>query len=649
MYKNINKLLFSVIMTLVFVNPSFSQKGKEIKASKEYYNFAYIDAQEVYLDVVNKGYQSAQVYERIGNTYYFNSQYKEAAKWYKLLLDSYPDDVTSDDLFRLAQCYKSLNDYNASDQIMELYVQKGGDTKIAENYTGSNYLDQIAGGALKYELSVVSASTNNSDFGPSYYGEKVVFASASDTIIDKKLALHEWNNQPYLDLFVANVNDQGDLINVEPLAGDVNSKYHESSPVFSKDGKTMYFTRNNFLEGKKGKDKGTDGERRILLKIYKATLVGSKWTNITELPFNSDDFNTAHPMLSIDEKRMYFVSDRPESVGMSDIWYSDIGDNGSFGTPVNLESINTEARESFPFISKNNTLYFSSDGRMGLGGFDIYATELDANGIPTSVTNLGAPTNSEKDDFGFIFDHDKKKGYLSSNRSGEGGFVNDDIYLVVPCQVSITGVVTDAKTNELLPGARVQLFDVNNNAIGEPIIVGPQATYSFDADCSSSYRIQADKLDYKTEEVNVETPSTSGELAVPIALTPVDCPSYDLGCQLTLQPIYFDLDKYNIRKDAEVELAKILAAMLKYPELIIHIESHTDSRANDRYNEILSERRAQSTLNWLVQRGIDANRLTAKGYGETQLVNNCDNDTNCSEEKHQLNRRSMFIIQPIDK
>lgn len=633
-------------LALVFVNSGMAQRGKVAKATKEYNKYAYIDAQQVYLDVVEKGYESAEVYQKLGNTYYFNSQYSEAVKWYKELVNKFPNEATTTDLYRLAQCYKSVSQYDNSNKVMDMYIAKGGDTtKIAENYAGGNYLEQIAVNALNYELKAVSTNSGSSDFGPSYFGDQIVFASASDTIIDSKLAIHEWNNQPFLDLYVADVDEEGDLSNLRALEGAVNSKYHESSPTFSKDGKTMYFTRNNYLDGKKGKDVGMDDERSILLKVYKATLGDDGWSNIEELPFNSDDYNVAHPVLSLDQKRLYFVSDMEGSVGMSDIWYVYISDDGSYGDPVNVAGVNTEARESFPFISSDNMLYFSSDGRAGLGGLDVYVTELDDSGMPTDVKNLGAPTNSEKDDFAFIFNPEKKMGYVSSNRSGDGGFVNDDIYLVVPCLVTLNGVVTDLDTGELLPGARVQLFDANNDPVGDPVVVGDDASYTFNIECGKNYRLQADKLDYITNEILFEAPSTSGEFYQPIALKPVDCASNDLGCQLTLQPIYFDLDRYNIRPDAEVELAKILSAMQKYPELVIHIESHTDSRATDQYNIVLSDRRAQSTMNWLIERGIDASRLSAKGYGETQLVNNCSNDVDCTEEEHQLNRRSMFIIQ----
>ena len=642
----ITKLLLFTAISLIAVQVSYAQRGQLLKAEKEYDKYAYIDAQQVYLQVAQDGYKSEELYENLGNTYYYNSQYQEAAKWYEALIQDFGDETNPINYFRLAQCYRSMKEYDKSDKMMETFIAKGGDTKIAANFADSSiYLEKIQSSMFNFEVRPVAANSASSDFGPSFYKDQVVFASASDTIIDKKLAVHSWNNQPFLDLFVADVADDGNLQLLDRLPGDVNSKYHESSPTFTQDGQTMYFTRNNYLDGRKGADTGKDKDRRVLLKIYRATWSGGAWTNIEELPFNDDAFNTAHPALSVDQKRLYFVSDRPGSVGMSDIWYADINEDGSFGEPMNLEAINTEARESFPFIASDNTLYFASDGRNGLGGFDVYSTKLDEAGMPSDVDNLGAPANSSGDDFGFIYNVEKRQGYVSSNRSGTDGFVNDDIYLVVPCEVSLSGVVTDIETGELLPGARVQLFDASNTAIGEPFIVGEDARYEFPISCGVSYRLLADKQDYEPKEVYVDAPTTSGELIVPIALQEVDCPSYDLGCKVNLQPIYFDLDRYNIRPDAEVELAKILAAMNQYPELNIHIESHTDSRATDQYNIVLSERRAQSTMNWLIDKGIDPARLSAKGYGETQLVNDCANGVPCSEEQHQLNRRSMFIIK----
>jgi outer membrane protein OmpA-like peptidoglycan-associated protein len=329
------------------------------------------------------------------------------------------------------------------------------------------------------------------------------------------------------------------------------------------------------------------------------------------------------------------------------LWYVEILPDETYGTPVNLgPTINTEARESFPFVSEKNNLYFASDGHAGLGGFDVYVTPLDAMGMPGEANNLGQPANSNQDDFGFIIKEDEYVGYMSSNRDGNRGSIDDEIYRVQEiCEVTVNGLVFDAETKNPLPVADVTLLNDVNAVVGT-FKADANGNFNFTAICEKQYSIRAVKEGYLPNEVVINTPAISGTIQVDIPLTRKDiCDPNDLGCKLNLQPIYFDFDRYNIRPDAEVELAKIQAAMVEYPELVIHIESHTDSRGNDAYNEALSEKRAQSTLNWLVSKGIDRNRLSAKGYGEYRLVNECSNGVKCTEEEHQLNRRSMFIIQ----
>lgn len=648
------KTLLLVSGFILSASTVVAQKTKEIRANKDYNLYSFIDAQQVYLDVIDAGRESPQIYQNLGDTYYFNSQYKEAVQWYQTLVDKFPEDATPEYLFRLSQCYKSTKDYDNAKKVMGMYISKGGDTTaIAKNYAGDNYLERIAAGARNSVLSGVAVNSPFSDFGPKYYGDRLVFSSVSDTIRNDKLAVHEWNNQPYSDLYVANIEDNGDLSDLEPFDdGPVNTEYHESTPTFSKDGKTMYFTRNNFLPqgNRTGKRAvGKDKEGTVRMKIYSATKLANGWSDIKEVKFqnaelNSDDYSMAHPQLSLDGKRLYFVSDMEDTVGMSDIWFAAINEDGTLGDPVNLKGINTEARESFPFISSDNVLYFSSDGQTGLGGFDVFSASLDGAGMANGVVNLGEPTNSAKDDLGYIYNPETKMGYVSSNRSGDQGFVSDNIYLVQPCLVRLTGEVTDKDTGDLLPGAKVELIDENDQPYGEPITVGADASYAFDIECNQTYRLRATRAEYDPNEIPIKAPGISGDLYEPIALEK-SCPYENtLNCLISLQPIYFDLDRFNIRPDAEIELAKVLATMKRYPELNIAIESHTDSRAPDAYNVILSERRAQSTMDWLIERGIDPSRLSAKGFGETQLLNECANDVECSEEKHQLNRRSIFRI-----
>lgn len=640
-------LLLTLTFILSSMSVTFSQEKKIKKANEEFDRFAYIDAREIYLKVVQDGYASAEIFKKLGDTYYWNSDYDNAAKWYGRLVDQFPAVTEPAYFLRAAQSYKSLGDYDKSDALMEKYTSMTGDNIISDTFeSNKDYLGQIAFLSKNYELEKTSISSNTSDFGAAYYQGKIVFASAAGTTGDKT---YEWTDQPYLDLFVADRDSLGVLSNKTRMSGKINSDYHESSAVFTKDGNTIYFTRNNL---KKGKAK-TDKNKTVRLKLYSATKgEDGEWMEPVQLPFNSEEYSTAHPALSLDEKTLYFSSDMPGTYGMSDLWSVEILGDNTFGEPVNLgKNINTEARESFPFVSVKNNLYFATDGRPGLGGYDIYSTSLNNNNtkeLLNEVKNVGIPANSNKDDFALIINEDENLGYVSSNRDGDMGSTDDDIYRLQfsKCRVNIAGIVVDKNTNKIIPGATVRLMDTSNQLI-EEVIANDKAEFSFpEMDCNKQFLVRASKATYEPVEQVVNTPNETIKLSLVIPLTSVDpCPPNDLGCRLSLQPIYFDFDKSFIRPDAEIELAKILAAMRQYPELIIHIESHTDSRASFAYNERLSERRAQSTLSWLINKGIAPSRLSAKGYGESELVNQCSDGVPCTEEEHQLNRRSMFIIK----
>ncbi|MBU3821593.1 OmpA family protein [Flavobacteriaceae bacterium XHP0103] len=631
---------------------SFAQIGQVEKANAKYDKYDYIDAREIYLKVVEGGYKSAEIYRKLGDTYYFNSEYSGAAKWYYDLIKEFPDNATTTDYFRAAQCLKSINQLDEAELLMKVYKSKGGKAKSVNLY--KNIADTLFERGVEdklFEIEKVPVNTDYSDFGPAFYGDKIVYASsgnASKPLENNSADLSGWDDQPFLDLYEATLDSELNLVNPRPVNGDINSPYHESTAVFTKDGNTVYFTRNNYINGKKGRDR----EHVVRLKIYKATKNGNGWGNIKELPFNSDNYSVGHPALSPKEDRLYFSSDMPGGYGMSDIWFVKILGSDIYSEPVNIgEVINTPARETFPFISNEDYLYFASDGHAGLGGLDIFATKLEKYYGHNAILTFGEPINSSKDDFGFII-KEGRIGFFTSNRDGDQGSKSDDIYQIWErCEIAVQGPITEETTGNLIPGAEVTLLDGNNNVI-KTMIVGDDAVFNFVLDCNEQYIIRARKEGYDPKEEVLETPKNPKTIEMPITLdmpmrlSPSDpCPPNDLGCRLTLQPIYFDFDKSNIRPDAEIELAKILAALKEYPQLKIHIESHTDSRGNDAYNLKLSERRAKSTLQWFLDKGINKDRLTAKGYGESQLINGCSNGVECTEEEHQLNRRSMFIIK----
>lgn len=628
-------------------NLTLAQKSQMNLVNKEFDKYAFMDAREVLLKLTEEGYESDEVFKSLADTYYYNSQYDLAAIWYDRLINNYPEDLEADYYFKAAISNKSLGEYEKSNELMKRYAVLSSDVLISSDFNSNpNYKDSIMSSLDNYEISKVAINSEMSDFGAAYLGDNVlVYASSNNAIGDN---VFKWTGESYLDLYAAYLNSDGTLEDPIPILGDVNTKFHESSAAFSKDGRYMYFTRNNFADGKEG----YNDNKTILLKLYRAKKNGNRWEEVTELKFNSDNYSVAHPCLSPDGKKLYFSSDMPGSYGQSDIWYVDVYIDGSFGNPVNLGvNINTEARESFPFISDNNILYYATNGKSGLGGYDIYSAKLDKSGKAEISKNIGTPINSEFDDFAFAINEKTRIGFFSSNRDGNKGSSSDDIYsFKSSCDASVSGKVVDVSTGDLVPGAKVTLLDDGFNVLSE-ITVGEDAYFSFTSEivCNQKYIVKAENGVYYTpDEKQFEIENESKAVKLEMNLSSQDCPEDDLGCILSLEPIYFDLNKANIRPDAEIELNKVLTALRRYPNLNIHIESHTDSRAKDSYNLDLSNRRAQSTMLWLLRRGISSDRLTAKGYGESRLLNRCSNGVNCSEYEHELNRRSVFRIVDND-
>ena len=700
--KNISLLALVFLVTGV----AFSQKNKSKteKANEKFALFNYIDARKIYEGILEDNPQNAtaEIYKKLGDTYYLNSEYAQAVDKYKKLKEFFPSEMTPIYYFRLSQSLKSQGDFDEADQILE-GVDMNSIRTAAIDTTFENVTQQQT---QRFKVNRVSVNSSSSDFGTSFYQDKLVYASAAS--IGEGTNIDDWTGQPFLDLYVAEMDEFGALTSIGSIDGDINTKFHESSAAFTKDGSTVYFTRNNFIDGKKARDK----KKTIRLKLYKATKSGDNfWTNIVELPMtsdlattiNSNDWSSSHPALSEDNKRLYFASDRPGSMALlptdvndkkskrrkddvlvlSDIWYVDILGDNTYSAPKQVDNINTIFRDTFPFVSNEGELYYSSDTPGGEGGLDVYKVTLNpVSGQPTKeIARFSAPVNSNQDDFGFIWDGEKELGYFSSNRDGTEGSVSDDIYRVIEeCIITLGGVVLDDQSGLPIMGAEVVLLDSQLGQVGEALLVGVDGRYSFEVDCCEEYTVRASKeknIDilecYITDEKFIgKTPcdkSTVLDVPVPLKLDP--CCGENLGACLCLQPIYFDFDRYNIRPDAEIELNKILNAMIQNPGLLVNIESHTDMRGTSAYNEILSDKRAQSTLEWLVVNGIERSRLSAKGFGENQLLNrcieldecgqevpiegcllsqftegqrNCSDGVKCSEKEHQNNRRSKFLI-----
>jgi outer membrane protein OmpA-like peptidoglycan-associated protein/tetratricopeptide (TPR) repeat protein len=644
----VNNIVYSLLLCIFFFQ-GFAQKTILVKAEKNYDRYAYVDAIDYYKKVAGKGYQDEKMLQKLGNAYYFKAELPEALKWYDQLFTLYPNQEP-EYLYRYSQVLKSDENYIKADQMLEQFnAKRGNDKRGALFVDNKNYLEEIKANSDRFQVVDAGVNSNFSDYGSSFLGNKLVFASARDTGgVAKKV--FKWTNASFTNLYLSEMKPDGEMGNPERFDRNINSKFNESTPVFTQDGKTMYFTRNNFLEGKRGRDTNEN----TLLKLYKATLdEDGNWTAVEELPFNSDNYSVAHPTLSVDEQTLYFASDMPGTLGQSDLFRVKISADGKYGKPENLGTeINTEGRETFPFISTDNELYFASDGRPGLGGLDVYVAKIRIDGSFNGIQNVGKPINSNRDDFAFLINSKNRNGFFTSNR--EGGKGSDDIYRFVEnkklaCEQMLSGLVTDLESGKILVGVKMSLFDRDFKSI-QVTQTDEKGYYSFPVECEKLYYVRTEKDDYLTKEGSVKIPNYTGNNDFSVVLEkrikPIGAGT-DLAKTLDIPMIYFDLDKSFIRKDARFELVKVVVVMQEFPEMKIEVRSHTDSRQTAKYNEKLSDKRAKATVAWLVKNGIDSSRIIGKGYGESQLVNHCDDGVKCTEEEHQANRRSEFIIVSI--
>lgn len=643
-----------------------TQTSKATSADKKYEEYAYADAIKAYEELIYNGMTEEKVYRRLANSYYYIGELRDALKWYDQLF-KINKIQESEYLYRYAQCYKSVGNYRKADEILAKFNEVSVLEKRADLIRNEkNYLEDIKFNSGRYEIADAGMNSPYSDYGSTVYDNKIIFTSARDTGGVAK-SNFKWTNKAFSRLYMAELMPDGTVSEPKKFRKKENGKYNESTPIFTKDGRTMYFTRNNFTDGKRGAN-----EKQVtLLKLYSSELIDGKWENTKELPFNSDQYSTAHPALSVDEKTLYFASDMPGTLGQSDLYKVSINGNGTYGTPVNLgPSINTEGRETFPFISEENEIYFASDGRPGLGGLDIFVSKIQEDGTFDDIQNVGEPVNSKQDDFAFVIDSKKRNGFFSSNRTTGQGL--DDVYRFTElrrliCEQELSGTVTDSDTNKVLSNVTLVLFDeARQNA--QQVITDENGNYVFSkVKCGKKYFIKTSKSDYEFKEVPLFIKKENGKTVLPIAIEKKVLPlaaktmmiktvsvksvkmqpiavGTDLAKVLHIPMNFFDLGKATIRKTSEPQLQKIVDVLNQYPTLTLDIRSHTDSRQSDASNMILSEKRAQSTKDWLVKKGINGNRLTAKGFGETQLVNKCADGVKCTEQEHQQNRRSEFII-----
>ena len=637
----INKIM--TVVLFICANVILAQDSKVEKGHENFENYSFSPAIDIYKKVAEQGYQSPELYQRIADSYYFKGDLNEAAAWYEKLYNSNKN-LALEYYFRYAHALKAIGNINEARKIMDEFVRsKPTDNRSIILASNQNYLNKIEKNSNRYNISLLKQNTVKSDYGAAFYKNKIVFASARDTGVLSK-NIHKWDNESFTELYVASIEKDGQLSNPTKFSKTINSKFHEATPALSPDGKSLYFTRNNYIDKKRKKD----NEGLTRLKIYRATLnSANEWVNIIEMPFNSDAYSCAHPSLNSSGDKMYFASDMPGTMGASDIFEVDLFLDGTVGTPKNLgREINTEGRETFPYVSGDGILYFSSDGLPGLGGLDIFAAKIENDSTFSFVENVGKPINSSMDDFNYIININNRLGYFSSNRlGGKGG---DDIYTLEELSplnsintTNIVIIVKDLDTKEVLANAVVSLKDLENIEVKNSN-TNAKGSVAFDKIPLQQYLAKVKKEGYATNEKIVNAFAEEQIIYLEKEIYEASLGD-DLGKILKLSPILFDTNKWNIRGDAGFEIAKVVAAMTVHPKLKIAIRSHTDNRGTAQSNMILSEKRAQSTMAFMMSKGISADRLTAKGYGESEPVIACE-DLNCTDEALQKNRRSEFII-----
>lgn len=676
-----------------------------VRAKKFFDRTYYAEAITLYEKLAEEK-PSQEVIKNLADSYYYTNDLIKAQRYYRLLAKNYGNDLSKDYYYRYAQTLKATNSYDDANTVLREYYTKFGKPEDITNFENEvKILENVSAIGKRFEINNLAINTPNSEFGAVKYKDNLVFAGVKlkPGLFDKK---YKWDNETYLNIVkvpIQSINSTEAPITY--FADELKTGMHESNAVFTKDGKTIYFTRNNSKNGRKKKN----DQKISNLQIFKAELVEGKWTNLVSLPFNSPNYSVEHPALSPDEKVLYFASDMPGTLGSFDIYSVNIN-KGAFDTPRNLgPNVNTDKREQFPFISEDNKLYFSSDGHLGYGSLDVFVSEINGNEY-TKAINIGLPLNSNSDDFSFNVDSNTKEGYFASNR--EGGKGNDDIYtfketkelIVEDCKQYIAGTITDINTNLVLENATVILQDSDKKALNT-ITTGSDGKFSFTVVCESSYTIVAFKEKYTNESRNlvignVRYATNDGSLALKsldaikleekqnaenkrkqeiiieeenkkkealklVALKEAtEAKKKEKVAEILKQekdvvkdnkdrliiktdPIYFDYNMWYIRKESKVVLGRVVALMNKYPGMVIEIGSHTDSRGNAKYNEELSQKRANSTREFIIQSGINASRVTAKGYGESVPIIKCKTDDSCSEEEHELNRRSEFVINKL--
>ena len=627
------KIISIFIITLLSSAILTAQSNETKRADKHFNKYEFVEAATDYLKLVTDGKANTYVYSQLAESYFNVFNTVEAEKWYAKALEtsSEPEMV-----YNYSQMLKANGKYEESNTQLDLFASmRPADHRATAFRENPNYLPKILEKGKRFNVQNLAINSEVSDFGGTLKNGKLYITSARNS--NRKT--YGWNEEPFLDIYTAYVNDDGEFQTPSIIEQNINTKYHEGTVSFSPDGNTMYFSRESFYEKVYERDSITKYKISVL-NLYKSINQEGQWSEAEALSLNGDSYSVKNPSVSADGKTLYFASDKTGGYGNFDIYSAPIDENGSVGDATNLgQKLNTEGQEMFPFISANNTLYFSSNGHLGLGGLDVFFAKI-VDGKVGPIRNVGIPVNGNADDFAFSINEETEEGFVSSNR--EGGVGSDDIYSIKKiqpiCDVLVSVTVKDRKTGLILVGAAVSIQDADGNIFGTKTS-NTEGVVEYIIECNIDTKLVGSKIDYESGFTLVAGTSEE-EVSADLLLTPID--EIILANKVILNPIYFDFDKSNINAQAAFELDKLVQLMNKYKSIVLSAESHTDSRGSASYNLSLSERRAMTTAQYVISKGIDASRITGEGKGETMPSVDCGG--RCTEEEHQLNRRSEFLI-----
>jgi outer membrane protein OmpA-like peptidoglycan-associated protein/tetratricopeptide (TPR) repeat protein len=661
------RYVLPILLLLILPAWSHAQKVRMKLANSKYEQFHYADAIMMFEDIVASNPNNFEATEKLAHSYRKINNSKKAEEWYAKVVQNAKSQPIN--LLYYAQALAMNGKYSESRQWFAAYSAAAKNDPRGDRFARA-YADSVMRrffqDSARYKVDTVGFNSPQADFSPMFFRSGIIFSS-NRTPAETTPVKHtfQWNKTPYLDLYVAPSGGN----TAYRLRKDINSRYHEGPVAFYRSYDSIIFTRNNYLNGKYQ----TSKDKTNKLKLYFAntkTDASEEWTNITEFPYNSNEYSTGHPALSTDGQTLYFVSDMPGGYGGTDIYMS-VFRNGRWGKPQNLGAeINTKGNEMFPFIDENGDLYFASNGHPGLGGLDIFVAR-SKNSKYTAPKNIGAPINSSQDDFALIYSEDTDEGYFTSNR--DGGMGDDDIYRFTVKRCKFIIVAVNARTKEIITQAKVEAIDEETGA-NTRVQALNDTLFMFKPRFQSNYKLRAVKEGFNegfstiadstlsicllkgldvsdTIYIPLEpvTPLVAKEGDKPPVSESTGRPRYrykgDPNVKvIEVKNIYYDFDKFNIRPDAAKELDKLLVLMNEYPSLKVELSSHTDTRADNLYNIRLAQRRSRSAYNYLVMRGIDPSRLIVNSFGENKLVVDCPDFSDCSEEEHQLNRRTEIIV-----